>query len=222
MIETYKVYTVSDFSLEEDNVISGLALPMNEYCKKVYETKDGEKIVHQKFTNEAFNDELITNNDVCLYLNHLYDRAYARSKNGQGTMQLSLTPRGLEFRAIVDDPQVLNGVKRGDYDKVSVGVRLKREDYKLYKEGEEIYKDISHIYELFDVSILSIAPAFSSTYVYSEKEQKEIEDLLLNEKADKQLEEQENEKAELEALKKKEELDKKYDSMLEDLKKYKD
>lgn len=221
MIETYKLYTVSDFSLEEDNVISGLALPMDEYCKKVYETKDGEKIVHQKFSKEAFNEELINNNDVCLYLNHLYDRAYARSKNGQGTMMLSLTPRGLEFRAIIEDPQVLSGVKRGDYDKVSVGVRLKREDYKLYKEGDEIYKDISHIYELFDISILSVAPAFSSTYVYSEKEQKEVEDLLLNEREEQ--ERLEREKAEeLEALKKKEELDKKYDSMLEDLKKYKE
>lgn len=218
MTETYRLYTISDFSLENDNVISGLALPMNEYCKKIYETKDGEKVVNQKFSTEAFDEALIKNNDVCLYLNHLYDRAYARSKNGQGTMQLSLTPRGLEFSAIIDDPQVLSGVKRGDYDKVSVGVRLKKDDYKLYKQGEEIYKDISHIYELFDISILSIAPAFSSTYVYSEKEQQEVEDLLLKEK--EEIQKEEKEKEEIEALKKKEELDKKYDQMLEELKKY--
>lgn len=217
MTETYKLYTTADFNLEEDNVISGLALPMDEYCQKVYDTKDGETIINQKFTSEAFNDELINANDVCLYLNHLYDRAYARSKKGQGTMQLSLSPRGLEFRAIIEDPQVLSGVKRGDYDKVSVGVRLKKGDYKLYRENGEIYKDISHIYELFDISILSIAPAFSSTYVYSESEQKEVEDLLLKEK-----EEKEREEAELEALKKREELDKKYDAIIEDLKKYKE
>lgn len=117
----------------------------------------------------AINNQLISNNDIKLYMNH--DEAegtYARSKFGKGTLQLSVTNRGLEFSADLpttsQGDNVLEGIRRGDIDAMSFAFIADDDEWK--DNGDGTYDRTIHSFSMIDeISVLSCLPAYSATDV---------------------------------------------------------
>lgn len=167
----------ADFSFDEGRKISGLAIPVNSKSELLY--RNGKKF-YETISPLAINDNLISSQDVKVYLNHDESQGtFARSKYGEGSLHLSITERGLEFEFeapnTVFGNALLEGIKRGDYDAVSFGF-FPDEEYWDY--DTHYIRSFAH---LLEISILSLQPAFSATEVdirslreYKNKKNEEI------------------------------------------------
>lgn len=157
----------ADFSINEDSrTIHGLAIPINSRSEFLHED-DGN--YYEIILPEAINDDLINKNDVRVYLDHdMTQGTFARSKYGEGSLRLEITERGLEFEFeapnTVFGNALLEGIKRGDYDAMSFGFIPGKERWEKDENGQPLHV-IRSIDFLFEISILSLLPAFSATDV---------------------------------------------------------
>lgn len=160
----------AEFTIDsESRKIHGLAIPVNSRSAFI---RDNLGDYYEVILPSAINEDLILNNDVKIYLNHNpQEGTYARCKYGEGSLHLEVTERGLEFE--FDAPNsafgdaLLEGIRRGDYDKISFAFYSKdKEDANWTRDenGEDLHV-ISHIRYLEEISILSLTPAFSATDV---------------------------------------------------------
>ena len=113
-------------------------------------------------------DGLIDKSDVRCLLDHNPQRGIlARSKNGQGSLHLSIDERGLKYA--FDAPhtalgdEVVEGLKRGDYSESSFAFRVEDEQWTKEEDGTYL-RTISKISGLYDVSIVQQA-AYGDTSV---------------------------------------------------------
>ena len=113
-------------------------------------------------------DGLIDKSDVRCLLDHNPQRGIlARSKNGQGSLRLSIDERGLKYE--FDAPhtalgdEVVEGLKRGDYSESSFAFRVQDEQWTKEEDGTYL-RTISKISGLYDVSIVQQA-AYGDTSV---------------------------------------------------------
>ena len=113
-------------------------------------------------------DGLIDKSDVRCLLDHNPQRGIlARSKNGQGSLHLSIDERGLKYE--FDAPhtalgdEVVEGLKRGDYSESSFAFRVQDESWTKEEDGTYL-RTISKISGLYDVSIVQQA-AYGDTSV---------------------------------------------------------
>lgn len=113
-------------------------------------------------------DGLIDKSDVRCLLDHNPQRGIlARSKNGQGSLHLSIDERGLKYE--FDAPhtalgdEVVEGLKRGDYSESSFAFRVQDEQWTKEEDGTYL-RTISKISGLYDVSIVQQA-AYGDTSV---------------------------------------------------------
>ena len=113
-------------------------------------------------------DGLIEKSDVRCLLDHNPQRGIlARSKNGQGSLHLSIDERGLKYE--FDAPhtalgdEVVEGLKRGDYSESSFAFRVQDEQWTKEEDGTYL-RTISKISGLYDVSIVQQA-AYGDTSV---------------------------------------------------------
>lgn len=113
-------------------------------------------------------DGLIEKSDVRCLLDHNPQRGIlARSKNGQGSLRLSIDERGLKYE--FDAPhtalgdEVVEGLKRGDYSESSFAFRVQDEQWTKEEDGTYL-RTISKISGLYDVSIVQQA-AYGDTSV---------------------------------------------------------
>lgn len=113
-------------------------------------------------------DGLIDKSDVRCLLDHNPQRGIlARSKNGQGSLRLSIDERGLKYA--FDAPhtalgdEVVEGLKRGDYSESSFAFRVQDEQWTKEEDGTYL-RTISKISGLYDVSIVQQA-AYGDTSV---------------------------------------------------------
>jgi HK97 family phage prohead protease len=140
---------------------------------------------YETISKDAINDELILNFDIKLYVNHDASQGtYARSKYGVGSLRLFVTERGLEFETVLPrtafGDQLLEGIKRGDYDAISFAFLPGKDEWK--NNGDGTYDRTIRSFELLDeISILSCTPAYGATEVSCRsledfKEQERIEE----------------------------------------------
>lgn len=128
--------------------------------------------------------------DVCLLVNHDSNRiALARTKNGKGTMSLSIQDDGLHFRAELDtennaDARALySAVKRGDMDGMSFAFSIADggatwTDVENAKEPPYAYREVTDIAQIYEVSVVNW-PAYEATSVATRsREEKEISEHL--------------------------------------------
>ena len=113
-------------------------------------------------------DGLIDKSDVRCLLDHNPQRGIlARSKNGQGSLHLTIDERGLKYE--FDAPhtslgdEVVEGLKRGDYSESSFAFRVQDESWTKEEDGTYL-RTISKISGLYDVSIVQQA-AYGDTSV---------------------------------------------------------
>ena len=147
----------------ESRKVTGLAIPVNSRSELLH----GE--FYETILPEAINESIIQNNDIKLYMNHDASQGtYARSKNGEGSLKLSITERGLEFETELADTvfaqQLLEGIRRGDYDAISFAFVPNEQDWEENEDGT-YNRSIRSISFIDEISILSCAPAYEATKV---------------------------------------------------------
>ena len=94
---------------------------------------------HEIISPGAF-DGVIEKSNVKCYLNHDSSRGIlARCKNGQGSLKLEIDERGLKYS--FDAPhtdlgdEVVEGLKRGDYDDSSFAVTVESDSWTKEEDG---------------------------------------------------------------------------------------
>ena len=157
------------FELRYDNenegsrLISGLAIPVESRSQllggKFYET----------IIRSAISEDLILNNDVRLFVDHIPERGtLARSKYGKGSLRLYIEDDGLHFETELPSTplgeEILNGIKRGDYDCMSFGFYCGDDEWEANADGTYNRRILS-IDKLVEISCLSQSPAYLATDV---------------------------------------------------------
>jgi HK97 family phage prohead protease len=157
---------ISDFSRDgETRTIRGLAIPVEQRSEVLY----GE--IREMIMPSALQEELIQQNDVKLYVDHMPMRGtLARSKYGQGSLRLFITDKGLEFETELPDTElgneILRGMERGDYDAMSFGFIVGNDHYDSKPDENGIWNRYIDNFKMLDeISILSQLPAYSQTEV---------------------------------------------------------
>lgn len=116
----------------------------------------------------ALNQDIINRSDVLCLLDHnLQKGVLARSRNGQGSLTLTLDEKGLKYE--FDAPQtalgdeLLEGVKRGDISNSSFSFVVARDNWEQLPDGTYL-RTILEFDRLFDVSPV-YQPAYDETSV---------------------------------------------------------
>lgn len=117
----------------------------------------------------AINEDVIKKSDVFAYLNHDASRGVlARSRYGNGSLQLDLQEDGLHYR--FDAPQtplgdeLLSYLTRGEITTSSFAFSLPKEGGDRWYRSEDgvLHRDILKIERLYDVSAV-FQPAYEAT-----------------------------------------------------------
>ena len=174
-------------------------------------------------------DGVIERSDVVALLNHDNSRGIlGRSRNGKGSLQLSVDEKGTSFR--FDAPrtalgdEVLEYLRRGDASQCSFAFTVKKDTWRKLDDGT-YERTINQIDRLYDVSVLTCTPAYEETSVScrsfdefkAEEERKEAEAKAEAERieAEKRAEEEAAAEAERQAK-----IKENYDKLVEENKKY--
>ena len=188
-------YTVELRADIDSRIISGLAIPVESRSSLLGD-------FYEIIRSSALNDELIQNNDIKIYIDHDPSQGvFARSKFGKGSLDLTITERGLEFSFAVPDTvfgnALIKGIERGDYDACSFGFWVGEDNWEQNEDGTYT-RSILSFAGIEEISILGCLPAYPQTTV-----------------ATRSLEEFKEAKAEEE--RKKEELMNKLDTIMQDI-----
>ena len=155
-------YNVELRAEKESRIITGLAIPVESRSSLLGD-------FYEVIRSSAVNDELIQNNDIKVYLDHNPGQGtFARSKYGQGSLDLNITERGLEFSFEAPNSvfgnALLEGIKRGDYDQMSFGFWVGDDQWD--DNGDGTYtRSILSFAGIEEISILSQLPAYPQTDV---------------------------------------------------------
>lgn len=148
---------------EADNrIIRGLAIPVEARSLLLGD-------FYEVISTSAITNELISKNDVKVYLDHDASQGtFARSKYGKGSLDLTITERGLEFEFeapnTVFGNAILEGIKRGDYDEISFAFVVG--DQAWTDNGDGTYTRTILSFDFLDeISILSQIAAYPQTNV---------------------------------------------------------
>lgn len=141
---------------------------------------------HEIISPGAF-DGVIEKSNVKCYLDHDSSRGIlARCKNGQGSLKLEIDERGLKYsfeapHTVLGD-EVVEGLKRGDYDESSFAFTVESESWTKEEDGTYL-RTINKIKRLYDVSIVADG-AYGDTTValrsldeFKEKEKEKPEEI---------------------------------------------
>lgn len=162
-IEIRNITTEIRSNEENSRKISGLAIPAESRSELLY----GE--FYETISKDALTEDLINEHDVKLYLNHDSSQGtFARSKFGKGSLRLFVTDRGIEFETELPNTasgdELLEGIRRGDYDALSFAFAPDKEEWEENEDGT-YNRTIRSIAFLDEISILSCAPAYEATEV---------------------------------------------------------
>lgn len=147
----------------------------------------------------ALNQDIINRSDILCLLDHNIQKGVlARSRNGQGSLSLTLDEKGLKYE--FDAPEtalgdeLLEGVRRGDIANSSFSFVVARDNWEQLPDGTYL-RTILEFAELFDVSPV-YKPAYNETSVDCrglDELKKEIESRDMNKEENKEVEEKEEE-----------------------------
>lgn len=144
---------------EDSRQVDGYAIVFNSLSENLGGFRE-------KIEPEAL-DGVIERSDCVAVLNHDPSRGIlGRSRNGKGSLQLSVDEKGTAFR--FDSPKTALGdecleyLRRGDANQCSFAFTVLEDSWRKLSDG--MYeRTIKKIDRLFDISILTCAPAYSET-----------------------------------------------------------
>jgi len=160
---------------EESRIIEGYAVRFNEPSQNIgfYET----------ILPGAITEETIKKSDIFCRLNHREDTVLARSRYGEGSLQLKLTPEGLLYRMELPNTEVgnelLEHIKRGEISTSSFAFTIDETDstaQRWYKEDGVMKREVRKIDRLYDVSP-TFEGAYLTTSCYSRDKGKAMQEL---------------------------------------------
>lgn len=160
---------------EESRIIEGYAVRFNEPSQNIgfYET----------ISPSAITEETLKRSDIFARLNHREDTVLARSRYGEGTLQLTLTPEGLLYRFSAPNTtagdELLEHIKRGEISTSSFAFTVDENDnqaQRWYKEDGVMKRTVMKIDKLYDVSP-TFEGAYLTTSCYSRDKGKAMQEL---------------------------------------------
>lgn len=157
----------------DENIIEGYAIVFNELSEDLGGFRE---IIEPS----AISDELINNSDIYYLFNHNSESVpLARSKNGSGSLKLSIDNKGLKYSFNCLNNEFYQIVKRNDLDKSSFAFSLPSDGSgeKWEKHSEYNYiRRIIKIERLYDCSAV-LVPGYQQTSVYarSNENKKEVD-----------------------------------------------
>lgn len=189
-------YSNSESSLD-GRTISGYAIRFDEESQNLgfYET----------IARGAVTDEIIKNSDVFARMDHRDDVVLARSRYGEGSLNLELREDGLfysfECPNTIWGDELLEHIKRGEISTSSFAFSLPNNDecQRWYKDNDgRLCRTIYHIERLYDVS-----PVFEPAYLTTScsARSKEAEDALKELEAQEELEKRQAEEERINKIK---------------------
>lgn len=153
----------------------------------------------------AITEETIKNSDIIATFNHSTDIVLARSKNGEGTLQLEIDETGLKFSFEAPNTtagnDLLESIKRGDVSGCSFAFSIDYNDPEAetwIDNGEYYLRTINKIERLYDVSVV-VTPAYEATSV-NQRSIDKVEEMKKEAEQRAEAEEQAAEKARVDAL----------------------
>ena len=150
---------LSEIETRDDELeISGYAIVFGEPSKVL----GGSEGFREVISHRAL--EGVSLNDTHLYYQHNSDQMLANTKSG--TMNLSITGRGLHFSARMADTQLGKDtyklIKRGDLSAMSFGFRVAKDSWNVMTSPET--RTVEKILDLSEISIVS-RPAYEQSSV---------------------------------------------------------
>ena len=148
----------------EDNIIEGVPIVFEKPTRIRDWSGEFDEIIDRHALDSA---DL---RDVCLFVNHSTDKIpLARTKNGNGTMSLSIQDDGVHIRAVLDTENnteamsAYSAVKRGDIQGMSFTFRVKSQEW-INLDSDVPTRRIKEISIVHEVSIVNF-PAYPQTSV---------------------------------------------------------
>ena len=163
---------VPSLQSDEGRAINGLAIVYEEESEVLYDWWDDRafrEIIHKG----AVTEELLSSSDVLALYEHNRSNLLARSTKGVGSLQLTITDRGLEYRFEAPNTQLGNDtlelLRRGDLRGSSFLFGVVKGDTRWEELSDGTWlRHIDHISYLGDVSVVS-TPAYPATTASAER-----------------------------------------------------
>lgn len=164
---------------EEKRTIEGLAIVYDEESEVMYDWWEGRsfrEIVHQG----AVTEELLRSSDVLALYEHDRKQLLARSTNGSGSLQLTITERGLQYSFEAPNTQLGNDtlelLRRGDLRGSSFLFGVKKGDTRWEELSDGTWlRHIDHFSYIGDVSVVS-TPAYPATTASAERSKRALDE----------------------------------------------
>lgn len=163
---------VPSLQSDEGRAIEGLAIVYEEESEVLYDFWD-ERAFREIIHKGAVTKELLSSSDVLALYEHNRSNLLARSTKGVGSLQLTITDRGLEYRFEAPNTQLGNDtlelLRRGDLRGSSFLFGVVNGDTRWEELSDGTWlRHIDHISYLGDVSVVS-TPAYPSTTASAER-----------------------------------------------------
>lgn len=156
----------------ESRTVQGLAIVYEQESEVLYDWWEGRsfrEIIHEG----AVTEELLKRSDVLALYEHDRSKLLARSTNGEGSLTLTITPQGLQYRFDAPNTQLGNDtlelLRRGDLRSSSFLFGLENGDSRWEELSDGTWlRHIDHFSYIGDVSVVSL-PVYPSTTASAER-----------------------------------------------------
>lgn len=165
---------------EESRLVEGVAV--------VFDSDSQDMGFIERIMPDAITEDTIKNSDIFATLNHDNSRGIlARSRYGEGTLQLELKEDGLHYRFEAPHTQLgdelLEYLSRGEITTSSFAFVVDKNDGDEWFRSEDgkLHRNIKKIHRLYDVS-----PVFEPAYLETDCTKRKLDDIKnLEEKLNK-------------------------------------
>ena len=162
-----EIRSIQEMSQVSDNIISGYAIVFNRESEILYD-KINNRYFIEVIDPSAVDVELIQRSDIKMLIDHTKSRMLARSRYGEGSLQLEIDEYGLKFTFevpdTVDGQFIKEMIRRNDYNGCSFAFTYDIVDVEYNRERGLFIRYVRKIKQLYDCSIVA-DPAYSDTEV---------------------------------------------------------
>lgn len=162
-----EIRSIQEMSQVSDNIIEGYAIVFNRESEILYD-KINNRYFIEVIDPSAVDVELLQRSDIKMLIDHNKSRMLARSRYGEGSLQLEIDEYGLKFKFevpdTVDGQFIREMIKRNDYNGCSFAFTDDVVDVEYNKERGMAIRYVRKIKQLYDCSIVA-DPAYSDTEV---------------------------------------------------------
>lgn len=131
---------------------------------------------------DAISEETIKNSDIYARLNHREDTVLARSRYGEGSLELEIDEFGLKYRFVAPNTELgdtlLEHLRRKEISSSSFAFSLDANDKNCQRwyrdENKTLCREIKKIHRLYDVS-----PVFEPAYLSTSCSARDAEDAMV-------------------------------------------